>query len=418
MELNRIMCPNCNHEFQVEEALSKQTEARLKEEYDQKYAQQLSTINDRKKALEEKERAMEAYKEKEEEIFKKKMKDELAKEKSKISEDVKKDYENQLKLMQEKREKDEEKLNQLQKRELELMRSQDELKANQDKVKFEMEKEFIAKRGELSDQVRKEEAEKNRLKEAEFHKQLEDQKKLIEEMKRKAEQGSMQMQGEVMELVLEDLLRHEFPHDLIDEVGKGIKGADIIQTVVNGFQQPCGKIIYETKRTKTYQAAWIEKLKEDQRASGANISVLVTEVMPKDMDRFGQREGVWICSFQECKNLAFVLREMLLREYSLRSAEENKGDKMELLYGYLTSDEFKQRVEAIVNGFTSMKSDIDKEQRAMRRIWKEREKQLEKVISNTIDMYGSVKGIAGSAIGTVEALELPDPGSNDGELDF
>jgi hypothetical protein len=228
---------------------------------------------------------------------------------------------------------------------------------------------------------------------------LEDQKKLTEEMQRKANQGSMQMQGEILELVLEEELKAEFPFDIIEEVPKGVKGADLIQTVVNGRQQSCGKIIYEGKRTKAFSESWIEKLKEDQRVSGASLAVIVTETMPKEMSRFGRKDGVWIC--------------ILIREYEARASMEDKGDKMSMLYSYLTGNEFRQRVEAIVEGFSAMKEDIEKEKRAMMKLWKEREKQIEKVITNTIDMYGSVKGIAGNSIGDVKSLELPGGDESD-----
>jgi len=245
------------------------------------------------------------------------------------------------------------------------------------------------------------------MKNKELEKKLEDQKKLIDEMQRKAEQGSMQLQGEIQELALEDFLKAQFPFDIISEVPKGVRGADAIQSVINSLQQDCGKIIYESKRTKKFSDEWLEKLKNDQKNQQAEIAVIVTESMPKEMERFGQKNGVWICSFQEIKSLSFVLREMLIKTQSIRVAQENKGDKMEMLYIFLTSTEFRQQVEAIVDGFSQLKSDIDSEKRAMQKIWKEREKQIEKVMNNTIDMYGSIRGIAGNAIGTIQALELP-----------
>jgi hypothetical protein len=226
-------------------------------------------------------------------------------------------------------------------------------------------------------------------------------------MKRKSEQGSMQMQGEVQELALEEALTNLFPFDDIQPVPKGIKAADVIQNVRNEFQKVCGSIVYESKRTKAFSDSWIEKLKDDIIDTGANISVIVTESLQKDMTRFGMKEGVWICTFQEIQCVAFVLREMLLKEHFALSSIKNTGDKKELLYQYLTNDNFRQRVEGIVEGFNSIKIQIDQEKRAMQRIWKEREKQIDKVITNTIDMYSSIRGIAGSAIGTVKALELP-----------
>jgi hypothetical protein len=295
------------------------------------------------------------------------------------------------------------------------LKKEAQLKEKQEEMLLEMEKKMLEKRDEIALEVKKNEQEKNELRIKEYEKKLDDQKKLIEEMQRKAEQGSMQMQGEVQEIALEDLLRSTFPFDLIDEVPKGVRGADAIQTVINPLQQVCGKIIYESKRTKVFSDLWIEKLKDDQREQGAVLAVIVTEVLPKDMERFGRKDGVWICTYHDVKYVTFILREMILREYSVRSSQENSGDKMELLYNYMVSEEFRHRVEAIVEGFSTLKIEMDREKRAMQRIWKEREKQIEKVIGNTIDMYGSIKGIAGAAIAPVRALELTESDLSDEE---
>jgi hypothetical protein len=226
-------------------------------------------------------------------------------------------------------------------------------------------------------------------------------------MKRKQEQGSMQLQGEVQELAIEEYLMAQFPLDTIDEIKKGARGGDCVQIVNTRTKQNCGTIYYESKRTKDFQPSWIEKFKTDIRIKGANIGVLVTDVYPSDMQRMGLKEGIWICSYEEFKGLCKVLRESIVQLDSALATQENKGDKMSLLYDFLTSNTFRMQIEAIVEGFSQMQSDLDSEKRAMQRIWKTREKQIEKVITNTIDMYGSIKGIAGNAIGEIKALELP-----------
>jgi hypothetical protein len=182
----------------------------------------------------------------------------------------------------------------------------------------------------------------------------------------------------------------------------------MILLVINEFGQTCGKIVFESKRTQNWSEPWIDKLKDDQRALGAEIAVLVTQVMPKDMERFGQRDGIWVCNYQEVISLVFVLRQILLKSQSEKAVQENKSDKMGLLYNYLTGTQFRQQLEAIVEGFSTMKSELDREKRAMKKIWKEREVQIEKVIDNTIDMYGSIRGIAGNAIAPIQTLELGD----------
>lgn len=240
-----------------------------------------------------------------------------------------------------------------------------------------------------------------------MEKQLADQKKLTEEMQRKQEQGSMQTQGEVQELAIEEWLAAQFPLDVIEEIKKGERGADCMQIVHTRTQQNCGVIYYESKRTKSFSKGWIEKFKADIQDKNANIGVLVTDAMPSDMDRLGLKDGVWVCTFDEFKGLCTVLRESLVQISTAIITQENKGDKMGMLYDYLTSNEFKMQIEAIVEGFTQMKTDLESEQRSMRTIWNKREKQIEKVLLNTTGMYGSIKGIAGSAVQAIPLLELP-----------
>jgi hypothetical protein len=243
------------------------------------------------------------------------------------------------------------------------------------------------------------------LKLKELEKQLDDQRKLADEMKRKAEQGSMQLQGEVQELLLEEILKDHFPFDGIGEVGKGVEGADCIQVVRNHLGHDCGKIIFESKRTKSFNNGWIEKLKADMRNKQADVAILVTQAYPKEMTCFGEKDGVWICSFSEVLALTNALRHTIIRIAETKKAEENKGEKMQMLYGYLTGIEFRQQIETIVEGFLSMKNSISKERIQMEKIWKEREKQLERVLLSTSGMYGSIKGIAGASIGNIPLLE-------------
>jgi hypothetical protein len=215
----------------------------------------------------------------------------------------------------------------------------------------------------------------------------------------------MQLQGEVLELALEELLKTNFPFDTIEEVAKGVKGADCIQHVNNSLGQLCGKIIYESKRTKAFTNEWIEKLKKDMRAQQADIAVIVTETLPKEMDAFGFKDGVWICRFSDVKALSFLLRDSLIKIYGAIASQENKGDKMQMLYDYLTGNEFNQNVLAITEGFVALRDSITREKIQMEKMWKEREKQLDKVLLNTTHFYGSIKGIAGNAINDIKLLE-------------
>jgi hypothetical protein len=388
---NLITCPNCSHQFEPGEIIREEVEKELRSKMvdwqkkkQAEYDQQL--IDDKKKTQAELESA--------------------------IRKSIGSDYENKLKMLEQNNRDNEEKLKLSRQKELEFLQKEQQLKNREEELELSVQKRLQEERGKLSDELRKLEEQKLAAKETEYQfrlkeleKQLEDQKKLADEMRRKAEQGSMQTQGEVLELLLEEILREQFPFDLIQEVGKGIEGADCIQIVRNQSGKECGKIIYESKRTKNWSNNWIEKLKNDMRTSGADVAILVTQAFPKDMDKFGERDGIWLCSYQEIESVAAVLRGALIKVSEAKKSEENKGEKMQLLYNYLTGNEFRQQVEAIVEGFMSMKQSIAKERIQMEKIWKEREKQLDKVLINTSGMYGSVKGIAGASVNDIPLLE-------------
>ncbi|RXK86540.1 DUF2130 domain-containing protein [Filimonas effusa] len=325
------------------------------------------------------------------------------------------DYENQLKILQQSAADSAEKLKEARNKELAFLQKEQELKNKEAELEIQLQKRLLEERNSLSEQIRKEESERAALKDTEtqlrmreLEKQLEDQKKLAEEMRRKAEQGSMQLQGEAQELLLEEILRATFPFDEIKEVGKGVRGADCIQMVRNQFGIEAGKIIYESKRTKDFSIDWIDKLKADMRSLGADVAVIVTQALPKEMDRFGEKEGVYICTFAEAKSVALVLRNAILKIADARRSQENKGDKMVLLYDYLTGNEFSAQWQAIREGFMSMRLSIQRERDAMEKLWKAREKQLEKVMLNAAHIRGSIEGIAGSDAVNLNLLDDAD----------
>lgn len=408
---NLVTCPNCKHEFNIETALTadieKEIDAKLRKEFNEKY-------------ITEKRKAEELLKQKEEAIANERSK--WIEQQQKEFFDKKQELENQLKVkltqeneamlqsLKKTNEEQEAKIKAMRQLEVDKMELQSRLKDLTESTELETKKLLLEKEIELKEKLGKEADQKSELKIKEMEKQMEDQRKLIEEMKRKSEQGSMQMQGEVQELALEEMLRHTFPLDKIQEVAKGVKGADFIQVVVNQLGQECGSIVWESKRTKEFQPLWIDKFKTDFRQSGGDIGVIVTQAMPKDMDGFGLKEGIYICHYHDAKSLAMVLRGSIIRINEANSANENKGEKMQMLYSYLTGNEFKHQMEAITEGFFSMKRAIISERVAMEKIWKEREKQIDKVLTNAAGMFGSVKGIAGSAVSEIKGLEL---GSDD-----
>ena len=410
--MSLITCPSCKHEFVAEDAISKSLEKDYEQKFNIERQKLLKHFSDQQRLLDDQQKEFEKKKEKENQLFAERMEKEKLKMETEIQEKLRKsisnDYENQLKLLQESSKDNEEKLKLARQKELEFLKKEKELKIKAEEIEIELEKKLAVERQLLTEQIRKQEKERNDIKETEFtlklrelEKQLADQKKLADEMKRKAEQGSMQLQGEVQETALEEILRNSFPFDVIAEVGKGSRGADCIQLVRNNFGQECGKIIYESKRTENFGGDWIEKFKKDMRSMGADIAVLVTKTMPKELNCFGLKDGVWICTFDEVKALANVLRDGIIRVYNSTKNQQNKGDKMNLLYNYLTSNEFSEQWKAIREGFVAMKMSIIKERDSMERLWKAREKQLEKVLLNSAHIKGSIEGISG-----MEAIDL------------
>ena len=415
-----IKCPNCGHEFDIENVLSAELEQKYQKEFQEKLNSSLQNIEEEKKRLAEEQKQFEEKRKRENEIFAQKLAQEKLRITTEVQETVKKDianeYENRLKLLQEADKEKEEKLKEARKKELEFLQKEQALKTKEEELELSLQRQLIEEREKLKEQLSKEEAEKISIKEQEYQlrmkemeKQIEDQKKLVEEMRRKSEQGSMQLQGEVQELMLESLLQTTFPFDKIEEVGKGVRGADCIQTVRNQFGNEAGKIIYESKRTKDFANDWIEKLKTDMRNLGADVAIIVTQTLPKDMDRFGEKDGVYICTFNEVRSVALLLRNALLKIADAKKSQENKGDKMVMLYDYLIGSEFSEQWKAIREGFMTMKLSIQKERDAMEKLWKAREKQLEKVLLNAAHIKGSIEGIAGADAVNLNLLEDNDP---------
>ena len=395
---NTITCPNCNYQFEPGEIIREEVEKELR----------LKMVDWQKKKQAE---------------YDQQLTEEKRKAQIELETDLRKsissDFENKLKFLEQNNRDNEEKLKQSRLKELEFLQKEQQLKNKEEELELSVQKRLQEERSKLSDELRKLEEQKNAAKETEYQmrikemeKQSDDQKKLIEEMRRKSEQGSMQLQGEVQELALEELLRSAFPVDLISEVGKGVRGADCIQTVRNNFGQECGKIIYESKRTKDFSSDWIEKLKADMRSQGADAAIIVTQAMPKDMERFGEKDGVLICSFNEVRGIVQMVRDSIIKISNALKKQENRGDKMHLLYNYLTSSEFAEQWSAIREGFMSMKLSIQKERDAMEKLWKSREKQLEKVLLNAAHIKGSVEGIAGQDSVDLNLLESGDEGDD------
>lgn len=413
MTTKKITCPNCTTEIDVDDILSNQ----LKEQYKQEFTQEMSI--DKAKMQTQFEAFVireNAFKEKEkdqEKFIKASVDSKLKQEKEVLENELKTklDVENSERISSMEKELNEksEQLKELYQVRSEVEKIKREKNELKDAINAESEIKLSQQLLEQGERIKKQEQEKNELKFKELEKQLEVQKILTDEMARKQQQGSMQLQGEVQELGIEEWLTSKFPLDTITEIKKGERGADCMQTVHSHQRQNCGTIYYESKRTKEFGTAWIEKFKNDIREKGANVGVLVSEVYPKGMERVGLVDGVWVCSFEEFKGLSFVLREGIIQMSIAVSSQDNKGEKMVMLYNFLISNEFRLQVEGIVEGFTQMQSDLNTEKRSIQGHWKKREKQLEKVLLNTNHMYNSIRGIAGNEIQAIKTLELPEP---------
>ncbi len=411
--INNIKCPNCGHEFEPNDAIRDQVKKELnskaeewKKEKDDEFKKKEAAYA---KLLAEKDTELTQKLAAEKETLSKQLKEQL-------QQSIASDFQNQIKMLQESVEENKNKLEESRKKELAFLQKEQQLNNKEAELEITIQRKMLEQRELLKTQLQKEEQEKNNLKEQEFQlrtreleKQIEDQKKLVDEMKRKAEQGSMQLQGEVQELILEELLRNTFPFDKVEEVGKGVRGADCIQTVRNQFGIETGKIIYESKRTKDFSNEWIEKLKADMRTLGADVAIIVTQTLPKDMQQFGEKDGVYICTYIEVRSVALLLRNTILKLFDAKKSQENKGDKMVMLYDYLTNNEFNEQWKAIREGFMSMKLSIQRERDAMEKLWKAREKQLEKVLLNAAHIRGSIEGIAGSDAVNMNLLEEDSP---------
>lgn len=406
-----IKCPKCGHQFDIEDAVSEEYKKELREQmvaYKKQVTEESAKKErDQAELLARKEREFQQQTQAAATEYTQKLQEEKVKLQQSLEANLRKsigaDFENQLSFLTQNNKDNEEKLKLARHKELEFLQKEQALQTREAELELSVQRKMQEERTRISEELRNLEEERtaNReiehlLKQKELEKQLEDQKRLIEEMKRKAEQGSMQLQGEIQELVLEEMLRAAFPFDMINEVGKGIRGADCIQTIRNQLGQECGRIIYESKRTKHFDKSWIEKLKADMRSTTADVAVIVTQAMPEQLTKFGQVEGIWVCTFSEVTALSHVLRDGIIKIFNASKSQENRGDKMHLLYDYLTSNEFGEQWKAIREGFQSMKISIQKERDAMEKLWKAREKQLEKVLLNAAHIKGSIEGIAGS----------------------
>lgn len=389
-----ITCPKCGNKIQLTEAFTHEIEEKLRSQFEIEIKKKNEEL---KKTIENKDREMQET---------------LDRERSKLETQAKKQAQEsvstELKDLQTQLQEKSKQLDEARQQELELRKQRRELEEREKTLKLEVERTLDTERKKIWEDAATKISEEQHFKEAEKEKQLTDLHKQLDDMKRKMELTSQQMQGEVQEIELETILAQQFKHDTIEPVAKGVRGADVIQLVLDERGQLCGKIIWESKRTKAWSDGWIQKLKDDQRASKAEIAVIVSSVLPKETNRLGYYDGIWVTDFPSAIGLATALRSSLIQVSYARNSLVGKNEKMELIYNYLTGQEFAHRVQGIVEAFVSMKEDLDSEKRAMEKLWAKRESQIARVVKNTSGMYGDLQGIIGAGLPEIKMLQLPE----------
>ena len=408
-----IHCPTCGTELDVEEALGHRFEEKYQQQYRSKIAELETGYKQKESALAQKEAVLKEQTAELEKQVSEKTQAAIARREKEIAleitrqteEKIKSKYEVQLQSQSEEAAELKKQLQESKTAQIENERLKRQIESQKQDFELEYEKRLSLKLKEEAETISKKEAERYENIILELKKQKEDQHALIEEMKRKAEQGSQQLQGEVQELMIEEFLRGTFPTDVVEEVGKGKSGADVKQIVRNRFGAESGIILYESKNTKGFQNDWIEKLKSDVEREKADIAVLVTKTMPKNMEYLGLMNGVWVCSVTELKGLVTALRESLIRLGEVRTSQTNKGEKMQILYDYLTDGKFVEQIKRVVSGFNTLREGYQKEKEAMQKIWKKRDEQLDMMLRNTSDFVTQIQTIAGSSLPQLESPE-------------
>lgn len=433
-----ITCPECGYEFELTEAISKKFDEAAANKYQELYrtnlkdAEKKAKDSARKEVEEKYSGQIESLKNQVDEFDKLKsaltLKENELKEKqrtidkqvsdlvskklteaeNKIRESIKKENSLELTDLQSQVVELQNKLTNAAEQELELRKKQRKLEEDQKTFELNKQRELDAARDEIYQKAKSESESDYKLKIRDKDQKLDQLSKTVEELNKKLEQGSQQAQGESLEIELEELLKHNFPFDDIVPVAKGVKGADVIQKVKNQFGFECGTILWESKRHKRYDPKWIVKLKEDQRNEKANVSVLITQVLPDNITTFDLQDGVYIGSFNSSIGIASALREQLIQIQILRQSEVGKNQKMESMYNYLTSHEFAQRISAILEAFELLQKQVNDERKAFEKQWSAREKVLKQVIKNTSGMHGDLKGLIGASLPDIEALQLPE----------
>jgi hypothetical protein len=414
-----IVCPQCKIEIMLTESLAAPLLASIRRDYEERLAQKDLDIAKRERAMEARAQSLDKAKAEIDAQVSRKLEQERARiaaeeaQRARVALTTELDQKTkEILTLQEILKVNDAKLAAAQKAQAEVLRKERELDDAKREIELTIARRVQADLGAEREKAKKEAEEDLRLKVMEKDQTITAMQKQIEDLKRRAEQGSQQLQGEVQELELESLLAAKFPRDAIQPVPKGEFGGDVLHRVVGPTNQICGTILWESKRTKNWSDGWLVKLREDQRAAKAEIAVIISHALPKHIENFELIDGVWVADPKVALPLAMSLRQTLIEVAGVRQASQGQQTKMEMVYGYLTGSRFRQRVQAIVEAFSSMRDDLDREKKAITRQWAKREEQIERVMEATVGMYGDLQGIAGKSLQEIEGLEFQ------GMLDF
>jgi hypothetical protein len=414
-----VFCPQCKCEIKLTESLAAPLLASVRRDYEQRLLQKDNEINKREKHIQERVALLQKERESLDQVIAERLGQERARISVEEANKAKLTLGSELEIRSREirelhaiLEQRDEKLAEAQKAQAELMRKQRELDDARRELDLTVEKRVQADLTDAREKAKKEVEEELKLRMLERDQTITAMQKQIEDLKRRAEQGSQQLQGEVQELELEALLAAKFPRDTIQPVPKGEFGGDVLQRVLGPIGQQCGTILWECKRTKNWSDGWLPKLREDQRAAKAEIAVIISPALPKEIETFGFVGEVWVAHPKVALPVALALRQTLIEASAARQASDGQQTKMEMVYQYLTGPRFKQRIQAIVEAFSSMKEDLEREKKAITRQWSKREEQIDRVMQATVGMYGDLQGIAGRTLQEIEGLEFQ------GMLDF
>ena len=409
-----IICPNCKTEIKLTESLAAPLIESTRRDYEKQLALKDTDIARKEESLREREEAVTKAKQAIDDQVAEKLVAErariVAEESKKAKLALQTDIDQKTRELAELQDvltQRDIKLAEAQKAQADLIRQKRELDDAKRELELTVEKRVQDGLSVTREQAKKEAEEGLKLKVMEKEQTIASMQTQIEELKRRAEQGSQQLQGEVQELELEALLRAKFPRDTVEPVPKGEFGGDALQRVMGPLGQQCGTILWESKRTKNWSDGWLAKLRDDQRTAKADIAIIVSQTLPKDVESFDLIDGIWVTTAKSVFSLAVALRHSLIELASARQALEGQQTKTEMVYQYLTGPRFRHRVEAIVEAFSSMQEDLDRERKAITKQWAKREEQIERVMQATAGMYGDLQGIAGKTIQEIEGLGLP-----------